>query len=265
MNLELLRKYNFVTAWHLTDIGNLPSIVEHGLLARNVVTNQGIHANEVGSTEIVKTRKEWSDYALTFVTPYNKFIFNRPYWHHQQHPNSPGLCLLELDLILAVDLAEQEVKISSGLLSKTTFKPEVGPIDKFEDILDWHALLDKNEQKTESVLFARGAEVLFPNLISASCIRRVWIPGQSETHKFNELQTGLQAELGESLFKKSVLLPSPALHNFQKRRKSGPTLIFHKKFGRGEIVSQLGLRAVVEFEKFGTQLIRFSDYDWPDE
>ena len=265
MNLVLFHQYDFLTAWHLTDIGNLQSISTHGLMSRAATERLGIAVHEVGWKPIADQRSEWADYVLSFVTPHNKFTFGRIEYHHIQNKQSLGLALIEIDLMRVFDLHGGEALISNGLLSKKSMPKVVADIEHFEDTLDWHAMLDRSAIKTEDILFSRGAEILFPQTISASCIRSIWFPGAEHiSMKLREI-FGCNLENGERFFKNVGPLTSPARHNFTIKKRIGPTRIRHKTFGVGQIESQLGQRAVVNFEKTGMQLVRFGDYEWLDD
>jgi len=264
MSSDLLEKYDFLTVWHLTDIANLESIFTHGLLSRVAVTNQGLKFQEVGWEKIVKSRENWANHVLTFVSPNNNFVAGRLDRHLDQHPGAQGLCLLEIDLVQALNSTGAEVKISNGLISKFSFSPMVGPFSHFEKILNWHALLDKRLSSSEpNVQFARGAEVLFPKPVPVSCIRKIWCPDENLRLRVLNLRLSVECTLGQHLFSQTKSDFSGGVQNFKFNIKSELSRIFHSVYGEGYIIGILGGRAVVDFENAGLQLSRFRDIWYP--
>lgn len=264
MNSELFRKYDFVTTWHLTDIANLPSIFKHGLMSRAAVINQGFKFQEVGWDKIVKTRENWTDNVLTFVTPKNNFVAGRLDKHLEQQPGAQGLCLLEIDLVQALDRIGVDAKISNGLISKFSFSPTVSTISNFEDILDWHALMDYRLSSTDShVQFARGAEVLFSDSLPASCIRGIWFPDDKTRVKFLKLNLPVESFVSGDLFSSVPSSFPTGVQNFKFHEKGESSRIFHALHGDGDIIGLLGGRAVVDFDKSGLHLIQFREIWYP--
>ena len=262
--LNLLEEFGFTTAWHLTDFANLDSILNLGILSRNDVVNHGIDFVRVGYDPIVETRAQWKKYVLTFVNPYNNFVLGRVQWHEKQRDNIEGLCLIEIDLAAALLSTNDSALISNGLLSKIHHaNPTTHPLSQFASVLNWHVMLDPTAEKSETNQFFLGSEILLPNTVPTSAIRRIWFGSEIQLTNFGFKNSAIEGRDGSSLLRHGKRLPAPAVHNFSLSKTYTAVPILHKEFGRGVIVGQLGDRAVIDFEeKFGRQLVRFGSYEW---
>lgn len=255
--------FDFVTAWHLTDVNNIESIADLGLFSRAHLQETSTPVFEVGWDEIIHQRTEWMRYVLTFVTPYNPFTYGRIDWHQVYHPDSRGLCLIEIDLRAALTSSLGVTLVSSGNLAKTRITPNVESVENFLNVLDWHSMLDRNVEKSEQVNFARSAEILFPESIPPTAIRSIWVPGSLHEQIWKNPRIKFPVHVGDNLFLRKQPLPSPARHNFTRVKKLGPTEIIHEEYGHGFLIGQLGSRAIADFDNSGKRLIRFGSYDWP--
>lgn len=258
----MFAEFGFVTVWHLTDVGNLKSILEHGLLARKDLEYKKLNFEPVGMAKIVASRPERTqDMVLTFVIPYNAFIRGRVRYHKPYHPNSRGLALLEIDLQSSILGREDSCFISNGNLAKQKIETKIGKLNDFVNMLNWNAMLDRY-QENEHHTFGAQAEVLIPSPISPSSIRRVWVENQTSVDFLESNEIAIPVFAAEEFFANQVRIPAPAIHNFQTFKMLSPTKITHPQFGQGILVCNLGGRCVAKFEAFGLQLIRFGTYDW---
>jgi hypothetical protein len=263
---EDFTNFGFKTVWHMTDIDNLQSIALNGLMSRNMLEKIGIQFEKVGAEHIVNTRADFKKYALTFVTPHNKFIRGRFDYHFTYHPNSNGLALIEIDLRDAYDTRRGGCYITDGNLAAKRTEIQIGPLTDFVKILNWHSILDRHESGSAYKEIHEQAEVLFSRMIDKPAIRRFWVGSPEDASRIQSLETHVPIEVANGFFESKGVssLPWPAEHNFANIKRLPPTPIMNKKFGRGTLVCNLGGYCVANYEKQGLQLIRFGDYDWLD-
>lgn len=252
----MLKKYRFTTAWHMTDIDNVVSILKYGLLSLQAVNERNIELREVGWSSIRDTRPEESrDKVLSFVMPYNRFMERRPRNHRQYHPESKGLCLLEIDLEIALKNRLSTCLVSNGILSKKKFHVRVEPIDNLLNVIDWHVMLDPNFERNEENDFYAQAEILLPNPIPVESIRRFWVADQAAHNSVKKLNENLDVRVAAEYFDKCEKLPPPAVENFINYPRLTESRVSHNEFGRGILSGYLGDRFVIDFEACGKQLV----------
>jgi hypothetical protein len=256
MGIEILKKWRLVTAWHMTDVDNLNSILEQGLLSIEQVRRKGISLTEVGWDQIRNTRPESSkDKVLAFVNPYNSFTRNRPYYHKKYHPNTRGLCLIEIDLLEAVEGRAGELLISNGILSKRKLPIKMDGIEDIASILNFHVMLDRSFEHNELNDFAAHSELLLPSPIDQNVFRRVWFPDKKLEAEFADSILAGRIKCAEDYFSSGSPLPSPAVENFDNFCKLHPMRIQHSEFGIGEIIGFLGDGFVARFVNNGIHWI----------
>lgn len=236
------------TAWHLTDIDNLESIAKHGLLSMDGVKAAGIKLHEVGWSGIRATR-DTAAKVLTFVQPYNRFIQGRFDWHLHQHPTSKGLCLLEIDLRVALTGRLDAAEITSGNIATTSAHVRRGPLDKFRGVLEWEPLLASMSLRIRAISSSTAdqqktagqAEILLPEPIPPTAIRRVWI---SPARQAWVDTTGLRhfpRQLVEGFSPtKPGSIPSPAIHNFEVDWLPEPVRCEIEPWGLGHLYGHIG-------------------------
>ncbi len=214
----MLKELGFVTAWHLTDIGNLESIAQHGLLSRADVSRKEISHIKVGWEGIVHTRPTVSqDYVLSFVKPQNEFVYGRRDNHHSLHKDAQGLCLLELDLESAIRENWHLALVSSGNLAKRKFPAQIGHLFQFEEILNLHVFLGEKFELNEMNANSLMAEVLLPSPVKVDSIRNIWVKDAESEKKILAVLSDAPVVVLPELFNRGFKFSSQAIENFSKR------------------------------------------------
>lgn len=260
-----LEYFDFVTAWHLTDVANVPSILDKGILSRHKVAEIGIQFSKVGWDKIVETRPEdIQNFVLCFVTPYNPFVLRalqRKNWYNKE---SKGLALLEIDLKTITGDDPNRYFVSNGNFAKKNLIVVRSALGNFLEILNWHSMLDTEKRFDENSDFHLQAEIHVPERISQFAIRNIWVDSQHSANNLNGIPQRFPVRTAENFFASGTPLPSPARENFKQITPLPATQINHPVFGTGFLVGKLGSRCVAHFQEFGTQLINFGAYDWID-
>jgi hypothetical protein len=246
----MLRKLGLVTAWHITDIDNLESISKNGLLSRADIEKRQLPFRQVGWESIVESRPVGKENVLSFVTPYNGFAYGRHENHLRYHPNSRGLCLLEIDLDTAIGWRMTKTLISSGNIAKTRIPARIENIAKFEEVLIWNAFLNPQPDSSEVTQNALMSEILLPAPVPIRAIRCIWVENQTIAGLIKQKLPSAPIRLCDGLFQPGFKLGGAAFENFAERLTYPPYRVRHPKLGEGKVIGSLGRgqRAIAVFD-----------------
>ena len=257
----MFTELGLTTAWHLTDVDNLPSIAAFGLRSRNALSVGRIPFNEVGWDHIVNSRPSGHDAVLTFMTPRNKFVHGRHMRHAQQHPRSRGLCLLEIDIRVASRGEPDRVTVTSGNVAKKTIPVAMATLPHFEEVINWNAHLNWACAETDVIANARMAEIHFPDPVPATAIRHVMVATQSVAEIARKHWNLSEVLTVDGLLAEGFSLPTACRQNFSVRNAYEPFQIFSSRYGNGTVIAGLGngRRAIARFDD-QLQVISFGSY-----
>lgn len=260
--VQILKKNNFVSIWHLTTTKNLPSILSSGLLSRNIKNFSNIEWRGLGWDQIKNQRPAEfeNNWIACHINPHNKFTIGR-----RKHFKNieETLTLIEIDLPLLLNLKNDEsnflVSNMNLASSNSTFEVETGPLDKYYEFLDFKAInsfLEDSPEKNDLVSKKRMAEVLVKDRIPPETIKRLWVPDDPNKLRVNLLTQNIEILTAENYFSNLGDLPFEYRPNLKPIRKpikkpSIDDLVHAKGYGVGKVVQIYDENLEVDFGSFG--------------
>jgi hypothetical protein len=285
---DFLLLHNFKSIWHLTKFKNLPSILKHGLLSRNILENNQILFHPVGWDKIVQTRPQdfTHDWVACQINPHNKFTIGRRKHYNLKRNlvndkdiDDRRLVLIEIDLIKLSQDSTLDTYITRGNQAAYNEKFEKCALLDFHSVLDLR-IINKNcsSKEIDNVNPSlskidnnhRMAEVLIKDRIPPDLIRKLWVSTNQHRLFINKQSSDFQVNVCPEFFNDLYDLPissRPNILELKIKHRNKPEILVGDKvdvtgYGLGTVMKIMLPYYLGDFGSYGKikfhkQLINF--------
>lgn len=181
--LELINQFKIESIFHMTHINNLGTLLNHGIMSRNMAINKNFHKNDIADPEVLIHGAEKYvfervifDYARFYFNPTNPMLFRR-------------LNLQDKIVIIEIDknvLIESNVVFSDGNASSksTKFYSNLNELSK----LPWNVIKARYWNDFEDRKRKVCSEALIYPIVPAKFINKIHCQNKETMNKVIKLQ-----------------------------------------------------------------------------
>jgi hypothetical protein len=202
LDADIIRNIPYSGFYHLTHISNLKSIVENGILSRNILEEKGIRLKDISNTEIQNKRKrpetvygrKIHDYVPLYINPKNPFLESS-----KVRASIDSLVLIEVYPHILVQQDKTLFSDGNAAETETNF---FGKKDELE-LVNW-ALLQNGKWTEDESKRILCSEVLIPDSIHRTYIQKIYISNQEileEAMKTHLNSGGIELAVNSNLFR----------------------------------------------------------------
>ena len=188
---------------YITPIGNVASILEHGILSHNRIRELGIAADSVAMDEIQARRAEVEvpggrrlhDYANVYFDARNAMMY-----HIRRKQRRADVCVLRIYPEI-LDLQQTIVTDRNASAHLCRFEPPAIGLELLDpDLVYAHYWNHPDEFERARRRAIRCAEVLVPESIAPEYIRGAWVPTVQQEGQLRTNCPDLDIQLNNDLF-----------------------------------------------------------------
>jgi hypothetical protein len=201
--LEHCRKYGVQTLYHITRMGNIPSILKKGLLSHNKIKEHGIRVFSCSNQEIQNSRSQielgdlkGNDYVPLFFSKKTPFLYTI-----EMNPENNDIAMVYICIKPEI-LGEKGAYFSDGNIACTKATKTYCNLEDLSK-LDWKNIWDFNPDKIgwEEAKRVRSAEVLVPHKVAPEWFQKLIVPDeQAKQTLLRNIQSNLQIEVSRDFY-----------------------------------------------------------------